>query len=72
MHGGNMDNIQNNYRITDIMQIFGIGRSTVYDLIKKNILPQPLKLGGSSIWLRSEIDDVIKELQIAREQDNTS
>jgi len=58
--------IESNYRIEDIMLIFGIGRSTVYDLIKRNILPKPLKLGGSSIWLRSEIDGVIEERKNAR------
>jgi len=58
--------IESNYRIEDIMLIFGIGRSTVYDLIKKNTLPQPIKLGRSAIWLRSEIDSVIEERKNAR------
>jgi len=57
---------QSNYRINDIMLLFGIGRSTVYDLVKKKVLPQPIKLGGTSIWLRSEIDDVIEERKLAR------
>ena len=56
-----------NYRISDVMQLFGIGRSTVYDLINKNILPRPIKLNRTSVFIKEEIDELIEELKKARE-----
>lgn len=50
-----------NYRIDDLMGLFGIGRSTVYELVKKGILPPPIKLGRSSIWLGAEVYEAIKK-----------
>ena len=57
---------EKNLRIGALMDLLGIGRSTVYDLIKKNQLPEPLKIGRSSVWLKSEIDAVIEERKSAR------
>jgi len=56
-----------NYRISDVMQLFGIGRSTVYDLINKKILPRPIKLNRTSVFIKEEIDELIEELKKARE-----
>lgn len=61
-------NIQN-YRIKDIMHLFGIGRSTVYEYVQRQILPPPIKLGRTSIWLKSEIDAVIEQQKKAREEE---
>lgn len=58
---------EKNLRIAALMDLLGIGRSTVYDLIKKGQLPEPIKIGRSSVWLKSEIDAVIEERKSARE-----
>ena len=41
----------------DVCQFFGqINPSTLYRHIKRGLLPKPLKVGGSSRWLRSECE----------------
>ena len=52
---------QDNYRAKDVQKLLGISSSTLYDLISRGLLPQPIKLGRSSIWLREEIEAVIEE-----------
>ena len=56
-----------NYRINDVMQLFGIGRSTVYDLVNRKILKPPIKLGRTSVFLKEEIDAVIEERKASRD-----
>lgn len=58
--------IQSHYRAKDLMALFGIGRSTLYDWVHQEILPKPIKLGRSSIWLKDEIDNVIQVRKDAR------
>lgn len=50
-----------NYRFEDVMEKFGVGRSTVYDWVKKGILPKPIKIGTVPIFIGDEIDAVIEE-----------
>lgn len=58
---------EQNYRIEALKALFGgIGNSTVYDLIKKEILPKPIKIGRSSVWIKDEVDAVIEERKKAR------
>ena len=59
--------IEKHYRGRDIQEIFGIGQSTMYEYIQQGILPKPIKLGRTSIWLKSEIDEVIEKQKTARE-----
>ncbi len=59
--------IEQHYRGRDIQKIFGIGQSTMYEYIQQGILPKPIKLGRTSIWLKEEIDAVIEERKLARE-----
>jgi prophage regulatory protein len=40
-----------------------LGRSALYDLIKRGQFPAPIKIGRSSFWVESEIDSWI-ELRI--------
>ena len=58
--------LEKNYRGKDVQKIFGIGQSTMYEYVQKNILPKPIKLGRTSIWLKSEIDELIEERKQAR------
>lgn len=55
-----------NYRFEDVMETFCIGRSTVYDWIKKGILPKPIKIGTVPLFIGDEIDAVIEERKKAR------
>ncbi len=57
---------QAHYRAKDLQKLFGIGQSTLYDWIQRQILPKPVKLGRTSIWIREEIDAVIEERKQAR------
>jgi len=58
--------LEHNYRGKDVQKLFGIGQSTMYEYIQQGILPRPIKLGRTSIWLKSEIDTVIEERKQAR------
>lgn len=59
--------VEPNYTIEDVMALLRVGRSTVYDLIARNELKPPCKIGRSSFWPRDEIDAVIEERKQARE-----
>jgi predicted DNA-binding transcriptional regulator AlpA len=43
-----------------------INPSTLYRQIKAGRFPQPIKVGGSSRWLRSECEAVLRTLMEAR------
>ena len=43
-----------------------INASTIYRLIRRGLLPRPLKLGGSSRWVRSEIEAALAALAVRR------
>jgi len=60
--------LEHNYRGKDVQKLFGIGQSTMYEYIQQGILPRPIKLGRTSIWLKSEIDVVIEERKSARNE----
>lgn len=55
-----------NYRLIDLQRLFGVSRSTIYYDIQRGILPQPIKIGRTSVWLRDEIDRVIERQKAAR------
>lgn len=59
--------IQGHYRAKDLQKLFGIGQSTLYEWVQQEILPKPIKMGRSSIWLKEEIDEVIEQRKQARE-----
>jgi len=44
-------------RLTVVMTITGLSRSTIYDLISKGEFPKQVKLGNtkSSAWVKSEV-----------------
>jgi prophage regulatory protein len=46
-------------RIKQVEEKLGIKRSTIYELMRKGLLPQPIKIGGSSIWIESEVDQAM-------------
>ncbi|QJT78888.1 AlpA family transcriptional regulator [Kosakonia sp. MUSA4] len=43
-------------RLPEVMHLCGLSRSTIYDLISRNMFPQQVSLGGKNVaWLHSEI-----------------
>jgi predicted DNA-binding transcriptional regulator AlpA len=44
----------------------GLHASTVYRLIKRQVLPKPVKIGASSRWLLSECRDALSRMQAER------
>ncbi len=42
-------------RDTDVAQLLGIGKSTVWRESKEGRLPAPIKVGGATRWVRSHI-----------------
>jgi prophage regulatory protein len=60
--GSNMDNRKEKFiRINTVMDRTGLEKSTVWDFVKKNKLPKPIKLSTRvTVWLESEIDQFIQ------------
>ena len=54
----------------EVCRLFGgskpINASTLYRGIKAGKLPRPIHVGGSSRWLRSECEAVLREMVEAR------
>jgi predicted DNA-binding transcriptional regulator AlpA len=47
----------------EVCQFFGqINPSTLYRQIKKGLLPPPIRIGGSSRWLRAECEACLAEM----------
>jgi prophage regulatory protein len=46
-------------RMRDVVRATGLGRSTIYRLVKDGMFPRPVPLLGphATAWLESEIDD---------------
>ena len=59
-----MDSIKNLRLIKriEVESRTGLGRSSMYEQIKEERFPKPIKIGQRSVaWIESEIDDWIKE-----------
>ena len=46
-------------RLDAVKNKMGLSRSTIYNLIKNDKFPLPLKIGAASLWSESEIDDYL-------------
>ena len=45
-----------------VEEIVGLSRSTIYDMISKNLFPRPIKLGVRAVgWRESAISDWLQE-----------
>ena len=44
----------------------GINSSTLYRNIRRGLFPRPIHVGGSSRWLRDEVEAVLRKLAEAR------
>jgi prophage regulatory protein len=52
--------------IAEVIKIAGIGRTMIYELIKSNAFPAPVKVGGASRWVLCEISLWIQGLMQQR------
>lgn len=41
--------------------IFNISEPTIWRWVKSGVLPKPMKIGGRSFWLASDIADLIEK-----------
>ncbi|MCX2813767.1 MULTISPECIES: AlpA family transcriptional regulator [unclassified Pseudomonas] len=49
-------------RLQQVMEMTGLGRSTIYKYVSENWFPKPISLGGRSVgWLESEVAEWILE-----------
>jgi predicted DNA-binding transcriptional regulator AlpA len=49
----------------DVAEMLAIGKSTVWAHVAKGLIPAPRKLGGSTLWRQSEIQELIRNLEVA-------
>ncbi|MGE4531933.1 MAG: helix-turn-helix transcriptional regulator [Acidithiobacillus sp.] len=54
-------------RLPQVMELVGLRKTAVYQRIKENSFPAPIKLGSASGWMQHEIEDWINQ-QAARRQ----
>lgn len=52
-------------RLKEVMQVTGLGRSTVYKYIAEEAFPKPVSLGGRCVgWVEDEVQDwVVAKIQ---------
>lgn len=49
-------------RLQQVMEMTGLGRSTIYKYMSESWFPKPISLGGRSVgWLESEVSEWILE-----------
>lgn len=53
---------------TIITQKIQVSKGKIYQMIEDGKFPKPLKLGGSSLWLESEVDKIILNILEANER----
>ena len=51
-------------RIEEVQRILGVGRTSVYDLIRAGKLDAPFKIGRSSLWSLNATNLFIESLKI--------
>ncbi len=56
-------------RLRQVMEMTGLGRSTVYKYVSENWFPKPVPLGGRSVgWLESEVFEWVLSRVAARDK----
>lgn len=48
-------------RLPQVKAMVGLGRSSIYDRIKKEAFPKPIKLGRLSGWIETEVEAWISQ-----------
>ena len=43
-------------RLEDLIKRIGLKKPTIYSMMKRGLLPKPIKMGRASLWVESEIE----------------
>lgn len=54
--------------VSQVMARLNIGKTAVYDLVKRGELHKPVKIGGSSRWIPEEIEADIEAMKAKRDE----
>jgi len=46
--------------IAEVSSELRLGKSTVWRLVRAGALPKPIRIGGSTRWIQSEIEEFIR------------
>jgi prophage regulatory protein len=49
-------------RLPEVLDMVGLGKTTVYAMMKDGEFPQPRKVRGLSVWVESEVQEWIKSI----------
>jgi predicted DNA-binding transcriptional regulator AlpA len=52
--------------MTAVCDLLGVVPSSVYRYIAKGLWPRPIKVGGSSRWIKSEVEAALARMVEAR------
>jgi predicted DNA-binding transcriptional regulator AlpA len=52
--------------ITPLCDWLHCNKSSVYRRMAKGIIPPPIKVGGSSLWVKSEVEAALAKMREAR------
>ena len=47
-------------RLERLMLKIGLKKPTIYSMMKRGLLPRPIKIGRASLWVESEIDEFVE------------
>lgn len=64
------DKVEQFVKLPDIKTVTSLSKTKLYALIKDGDFPAPIKLGRSSVWLMSEVQDWMeKQIAVSRNQE---
>ncbi len=46
--------------LAEVLELLGIGKTKLYADIQKGLFPPPIKIGVSSRWLASEVQELVR------------
>ena len=49
-------------RVSEVRHMVGFSTSKIYDLMTKNQFPKQIKVGGSSVWRLSDIQNYVAQI----------
>jgi prophage regulatory protein len=52
-------------RLPQVLDMVGLGKTTVYAMIKDGNFPQPRKVRGLSVWVESEVQNWVRSVVAA-------
>lgn len=52
------------HNIAELCDLFGVTRKTIYDWLRKGILPQPVKRWGSPMWDEADLQELLASRRV--------